>query len=701
MGDSYASSESSEDGVWEVRPLFSGDAPSTPPPAEAPCAFPTTLLRRPSLRFAAALAVAAAIGLAARRRAPGGGPASTALAGGARREEASRTMPHVLHVVLDDVGWDDLWESRDLPPAVVSPTIFRLAKEGVKLTSYYGQSYCTPARAALLTGKFVHRLGFASPEADYWGPLEVVGDANYSVPLGHELLPAHLRKLGYATHGVGKWNVGHCATEYLPWKRGFDTFLGYFSDGIHYTTHAVDEFGGGVISADDDAVDEAHTLADLVYYDGDDANFRWDRGLDFLGEHTTAVFAREALRRLRGGGDAAKYVWLAFHGAHDNEGSLEGVDVDDDAFDGLAETLTAGRLAFAKNLRFMDDAIFGLKRALLESGRDFLVAVHSDNGGFPCARYLGGSNAPLRGAKFDFMEGALRLPALLYSPTLLSTVARGRAYNHLFHHVDWLATFLSAATAAAAPEVAARLGPGYDSVDHLGAINDAQVTGPRTRAPASRRRRARVSSRRGNVGGTSLAPRERRSARAPRARGRAPRTHSADAPTERAAPPRRRILFSVSATGLVVRDGDYKLIREYGDSGWFEPDLDASGFSREDAKRVCFEGDEPQTFLFNVRDDPEERANVVDALPDVAARLAAYGDDAYRDEFFHFPLERAWIFHELDDEEAVRLRATWIDTSDDDVYRFIAPWGCMLVFDDGSTAPGGAGVRFEDTRGPG
>ena len=117
--------------------------------------------------------------------------------------------------------------------------------------------------------------------------------------------------------------------------------------------------------------------------------------------------------------------------------------------------------------------------------------------------------------------------------------------------------------------------------------------------------------------------------------------------------------------------------------------------------RDSFEGDEPQTFLFNVRDDPEERANVVDALPDVAARLAAYGDDAYRDEFFHFPLERAWIFHELDDEEAARLRATWIDTSDDDVYRFIAPWGCMLVFDDGSTAPGGAGVRFEDTRGPG
>ncbi|KAH8062746.1 sulfuric ester hydrolase [Aureococcus anophagefferens] len=389
-------------------------------------------------------------------------------------------MPHVLHVVLDDVGWDDLWESRDLPPAVVSPTIFRLAKEGVKLTSYYGQSYCSASVSS---------------------------------------------RASYATHGVGKWNVGHCATEYLPWKRGFDTFLGYFSDGIHYTTHAVDEFGGGVISADDDAVDEAHTLADLVYYDGDDASFRWDRGLDFLGEHDGRL--REALQRLSGGGDRQRRL--------------------------------------------------------------------------PCARYLGGSNAPLRGAKFDFMEGALRLPALLYSPTLLSTVARGR-YNHLFHHVDWLAT---------------------------------------------------------------------------------------------------RILFSVSATGLVVRDGDYKLIREYGDSGWFEPDLDASGFSREDAKRVCFEGDEPQTFLFNVRDDPEERASVVEALPDVAARLAAYGDDAYRDEFFHFPLERAWIFHELDDEEAVRLRATWIDTSDDDVYRFIAPWGCMLVFDDGSTAPGGAGVRFEDTRGPG
>ena len=655
-------SDDSDDGLrGEEIPFFGAPAeassPSSSPAAAAPegagrwWSMLDATTRWPSLRYATLLVVAVVLGVAARRRGPaaaGDRAPDEALASSpeAAAAGASPEMPHILHVVLDDVGWNDLWESSDLAPSVVSPTITRLAKEGVKLTSYYGQSYCTVARAALLTGKFVHRLGFAHDETSAWGPLEVVGDANYSVPLGHALVPEHLGRLGYATHGVGKWNVGHCAVEYLPWKRGFDTFLGYFSDGVHYTTHAVDEYGGGVIGVDEvPGIDESHTVADLVSYDGDDANFAWDGGLAFLGRHTTEIFTREAAKRIR---RAARptYVWLAYHGAHDNEGALEGLDIDEGAFAAIDATLAPERAAFARNVRAIDDGLFALKNALVATGRDFLVALHSDNGGFPCAQYLCSSNYPLRGAKFDFMEGALRVPALVYSPTLLGPTAAGTAYTHLFHHVDWLATFLGVATRARTPGDVADtlLGDGaYDSLDQWPALSEKRPRGPRT-----------------------------------------------------------RILFSVSAGGLVIRDGDFKLIADYGGADWFPPDLNTSDFTREVAKHVCFQGDAPTTFLFNVRDDPEERVNLYDD-PDhanVLADLLDAGARAYDDEAFDYPLARAWIFKEATDPEAVRLRATWIDTSDDDVYRFIAPWGCMLVYDDGALEPGTTAVPDRRGRDP-
>ena len=46
-----------------------------------------------------------------------------------------------------------------------------------------------------------------------------------------------LKRAGYATHMVGKWNVGHYAEELLPHRRGFDSFVGYNGDEENYYTH--------------------------------------------------------------------------------------------------------------------------------------------------------------------------------------------------------------------------------------------------------------------------------------------------------------------------------------------------------------------------------------------------------------------------------------------------------------------------------
>ena len=51
------------------------------------------------------------------------------------------------------------------------------------------------------------------------------------------LLPALLKAEGFATHALGKWDVGYVQRHCLPTTRGFDTFLGYQGDEARYYSH--------------------------------------------------------------------------------------------------------------------------------------------------------------------------------------------------------------------------------------------------------------------------------------------------------------------------------------------------------------------------------------------------------------------------------------------------------------------------------
>ena len=130
-------------------------------------------------------------------------------------------------IVSDDLGYNDVsWHNMDM----ITPHMQTLVNTGVRLEQSYVQPLCTPTRAALMTGRYPIHTG---RQHSCLNPQEPKGlNASFT------LLPQYLQTLGYHTHMVGKWHLGFCHESYLPTRRGFDSYYGYWTGGQDYYQHA-------------------------------------------------------------------------------------------------------------------------------------------------------------------------------------------------------------------------------------------------------------------------------------------------------------------------------------------------------------------------------------------------------------------------------------------------------------------------------
>ncbi|XP_025113453.1 arylsulfatase I-like [Pomacea canaliculata] len=132
-------------------------------------------------------------------------------------------QPHIIFILADDLAINDV-SFRN--PEVRTPTIDRLASEGVLLDYMYAQPSCSMSRAALLTGRYPHTMGIGKV---------FVNQDNRSIPVDIKLLPQYLKDQGYKTHMIGKWHGGMCDRIMTPTRRGFDTFSGcLYGNNEHY-----------------------------------------------------------------------------------------------------------------------------------------------------------------------------------------------------------------------------------------------------------------------------------------------------------------------------------------------------------------------------------------------------------------------------------------------------------------------------------
>lgn len=142
--------------------------------------------------------------------------------------QAPKGAPNVVVILLDDLGFSDLG---CFGSEIRTPNIDALAAGGLKFTGYTTIPMCTPARAALMTGKNPHSVGCGwLTHANPGYPGYQGGEISKDAPTLAELL----RDQGYSTYAVGKW---HNTSDYnvtagadrasWPLQRGFDRFYGF------------------------------------------------------------------------------------------------------------------------------------------------------------------------------------------------------------------------------------------------------------------------------------------------------------------------------------------------------------------------------------------------------------------------------------------------------------------------------------------
>ncbi|WP_374145274.1 arylsulfatase [Sphingomonas sp. 28-63-12] len=140
-----------------------------------------------------------------------------------------KNAPNIILILTDDVGFG---ASSTFGGPVPTPNLDRLAKRGLTFNNFHTTGMCSPTRAALLTGRNHHAVGFG-----------MIADTNSSFPGYTSQLPDDARTVaevlhrsGYSTSMFGK---GHLTPGWQraltgphtqwPTDIGFDYFFGFLA----------------------------------------------------------------------------------------------------------------------------------------------------------------------------------------------------------------------------------------------------------------------------------------------------------------------------------------------------------------------------------------------------------------------------------------------------------------------------------------
>ena len=126
---------------------------------------------------------------------------------------AQQPKPNIILILSDDFGYGDSGPYGGGPGrGMPTPSLDRLADEGMTFFSFYAQPSCTPGRAAVQTGRIPNRSGMTTVAFQGQGG---------GLPAAEWTLGSVLKQGGYQTFFTGKWHLGE-ADYAMPSAQGYD-----------------------------------------------------------------------------------------------------------------------------------------------------------------------------------------------------------------------------------------------------------------------------------------------------------------------------------------------------------------------------------------------------------------------------------------------------------------------------------------------
>jgi arylsulfatase A-like enzyme len=335
----------------------------------------------------------------------------------------AEAAPNIVVIVADDLGYGDV--SYNGCPDYATPNIDALAASGAKCGSgYVSACFCSPSRAGLLTGRHQDRFGHENQPTP-----DVSTNPRLGIPLNEVLLPQVLKSAGYATGIVGKWHVGS-NLPCTPLRRGFDEFFGFLGSKSVYYNAPILRGTQKIIEA----------------------------------EYLTDAFTREALSFIdRHAANGPFFLYLAYNAPH-----IPLTKPPSEYVARVSNITNTNRRNYAATVVALDDGIGKVLADLQSNGIDSntLVFFLSDNGA-PSATYT--RNLPLRGYKYNVLEGGIRVPFAVRWPGQIPP----QSYDQPVSSLDIMAT-VAAVTGATLPTDRP-----YDGVNLLPYFGGQQTPAPR------------------------------------------------------------------------------------------------------------------------------------------------------------------------------------------------------------------------------
>ena len=325
---------------------------------------------------------------------------------------ASARPPNVVVIFIDDMGYGDIGPFGATKQR--TPHLDRMAKEGMKLTSFYATPVCSVSRAQMMTGCYGARVSVPG----VYFPGQSVGLNPTEVTVAERL-----KEKGYATQMVGKWHLGD-QPEFLPTRQGFDHYL-----GIPYSNDMLKKSADTKIPVVPLLRDEK--IAELMDGEGQ--------------RRMVELYTKEAVDFIGRNKDKPFYLYYAHNAVHTP------------IYPGAAFAGKSSNGRFGDWVEEVDWSVGQVLDALRSQGldKDTLVIFTSDNGPWLTKGTDGGSAGPLRGGKGSTWEGGVRVPTLAWWP---GRVPAGSVNDAVAATIDLLPTFVSLAggTVPAAPVIDGR-----------------------------------------------------------------------------------------------------------------------------------------------------------------------------------------------------------------------------------------------------